>query len=66
MKKTLGEKIKEKRKSLNMTQSELATKVGTTQKHISVWETDTFKPSYDNMCRLAKALKSDMKYFTEE
>ncbi|MCK9348177.1 MAG: helix-turn-helix domain-containing protein [Sphaerochaeta sp.] len=55
---TLGERIKEMRKSSGMTQSELAEKLGMTKGTISAWESDARRPDFealDSMCDLFHA-----------
>lgn len=51
------EKLKEVRKAAGLYQSELAEKVGVTQKDISRWENGTHEPTL----RMAKALADALK-----
>lgn len=48
--------IKEKRKSLGMTQADLATKTGFDQAQISHWETGYRTPSVEQLEKLAEVL----------
>ena len=50
----VGEKIKELRTSKNMTQGELAAKVGVTTSAISSYEVSARQPSYDILVRMSK------------
>ena len=45
---TLGEKIQKLRQERNLTQKELADKLGITTGIIAVWESDETTPSVDN------------------
>jgi transcriptional regulator with XRE-family HTH domain len=49
---TLGEKIKQKRLKLRLTQKELANKLGVTPEIISEWEKGKHKPTKRNLERL--------------
>ena len=53
---TVGERIKEARKKANMTQNELAQKMGIPFQSISQWERDLRKPKYETLARIATAL----------
>ncbi|WP_395077501.1 helix-turn-helix domain-containing protein, partial [Hyphococcus sp.] len=54
----IGKRIRETRQRLNMTQGDLAKKIGAEQPTVSGWETDdTRRPSRAMIPRLAKALK---------
>lgn len=53
MKKTLGNKIQELRKSKKMTQEELAEKLGVTPQAVSKWETDNSYPDIDLLVEIA-------------
>ncbi len=54
MKKTLGEVITETRKSKNMTQLELAEKMGVTDKAVSKWERNLSCPDINSIPLLAE------------
>ncbi len=56
MKKTLGEVITETRKSKNMTQLELAEKMGVTDKAVSKWERNLSCPDINSIPLLAEVL----------
>ncbi|MDD5537807.1 MAG: helix-turn-helix transcriptional regulator [Candidatus Omnitrophica bacterium] len=51
-----GQRVKAIRQSLNMSQEELAGKLGVTPQHISAIELDKRMPSLDFLARLAKEL----------
>ncbi len=53
---TIYENIKKARKDAGLTQSELATAIGVTQKEISRWETGTRTPQVDTIVNICKAL----------
>jgi len=46
---TLGKQIKEARKALNMTQNDVADKIGVTVQAISQWENDKTVPTFGNL-----------------
>ena len=50
------ENIKNARKKAGLTQSELATAIGVTQKEISRWETGTRTPQVETIASICKAL----------
>lgn len=54
--KTIGERIKERRKSLKMTQAQVAKGVGVSHVALSQWERDETSPSGENLYALAKVL----------
>lgn len=54
--KILGEKIKEYRVSLKMTQAEFARRLGVTGSSVSAYENGTRLPSYDILVRIANIL----------
>ena len=49
----IGKKLKELRKSFNLTQEELAKKLGLSRVNYTRYETDKVKPDYDTLIRLA-------------
>lgn len=53
MKKTLGNRIQEIRKSKKITQEELAEKLGVTPQAVSKWETDNSYPDIDLLVEIA-------------
>ncbi|MFZ2905295.1 MAG: helix-turn-helix transcriptional regulator [Cyclobacteriaceae bacterium] len=52
----MGANIKAIRKLKNLSQEELATKIGVQKQHISGWENNKYQPSKDNLDKLALAL----------
>lgn len=56
MKKTLGERISELRKNKNMTQEDLAIKMGVSPQAVSKWENDVSCPDINTLPKLAKIL----------
>lgn len=50
-----GERIRIYRKFKNLTQEELATKIGCTKRQIGYWETERSEPSIKNIFALAEA-----------
>lgn len=64
---SIGNKITQARKELNLTQADLAKKIGLKNRAmIGAWETGPYKPSAKNLEKLAKALGKDYSYFYEE
>lgn len=53
---TIGEKIKDLRKSAGLSQAELAFRLGLFQKDVSRWESGTHSPQAETLARLCKAL----------
>ena len=56
IKKLLGRRIHELRKSKNLTQEELAEKIGIGTPNISYFETGRFSPAIETLEKIAKAL----------
>ena len=54
---TFGKYISHKRKEMQMTQEELATKLHVSKSAIAKWETDGGIPDRDNLIKLAKVMK---------
>ena len=50
----LSDNIREYRKKSNMSQDELAEKLGVSRQSISLWETGQTQPTIDNIIALAK------------
>lgn len=65
-KKSLGKKIKLARVELDLTQTQLAKKIGAKQKSISRYETGASSPSIETLVKIAKVLKKPAGYFLEE
>ena len=59
---TMGERIKEKRKALNLTQEELADRLGVTYQAVSKWENDASMPDTALFPTLAAALCTSLDY----
>lgn len=59
----LGNKIKQLRKSLGLTQEQLAEKVGIDDKHLSKIENGLHLPTYKTIEKLSSALKTDLMAF---
>lgn len=64
--KKLGKKIKIARIELDLTQTQLADKIGAKQKSISRYETGTSVPSIRTLVKIAKILKKPAGHFLEE
>lgn len=63
--KVLGKKIKLARVELDMTQTDLADKIGALQKSVSRYETGTAVPSLETMEKIAKVLKKPVDHFLQ-
>ncbi|WP_252515251.1 LexA family protein [Candidatus Pantoea bituminis] len=55
----MGERIRQKRKELNLTQQALAEKAGVNRVTVTGWEKDDYQPNGANLQALADALKCD-------
>ncbi len=64
--KKLGKKIKLARVELDLTQTDLAKKIGAKQKSISRYENGMTLPSIETLVKIAKILKKPAGYFLEE
>ncbi len=64
--KKLGKKIKISRVELDLTQTDLATKIGAKQKSISRYENGISMPSLETLVKIAKVLKKSAGYFLDE
>lgn len=60
--KTVGTRIKELRKALNLRQSDIAIKIGTSAVAVGNWERETNEPDGSNLLSLAKILKTTPEY----
>lgn len=58
----LSENIKKLRVALNISQVELARKLGVSKQSVSNWENDNIQPSIDMLIKLAKALNVSTDY----
>lgn len=61
---TLGKKIKSLRKSKNMTQLELAKRLGKDNSTISKWESDIYQPDADELRQIADILSTTTDFLT--
>lgn len=59
----LGKRLRDLRKEKNLTQQELADKVGVSKASISCYETGKKKPTYERLTELAFVLEVDVEYF---
>ena len=48
-----GQRIKEQRKKLGLTQQQLATKLNTSRSNVANWENNQNNPSYDLLFKLS-------------
>ena len=62
----LGKKIKLARVELDLTQTQLAQKIGAKQKSISRYEAGKSVPMVETLVRLAKALKKPTAHFLSD
>ena len=53
----LGDNIRKYRKENNISQEDLAEKLGVTRQSISLWENNQTQPSIDNIIAIAKVLE---------
>jgi len=51
---SLGDRLKEKRKTKKLTQQDVAEKLGINNTTISKWESDTYEPDAENLKKLAE------------
>ena len=62
----IGEKIKNKRKELNLTQEYLAKELNISRQAVSKWEKGLSEPSMDNLVKLSEIFGVDMAYFKKD
>lgn len=62
----IGEKIKNKRKELNLTQEYLAKELNISRQAVSKWEKGLSEPSMDNLVRLSEIFGVDIDYFRKD
>lgn len=62
----IGEKIKNKRKELNLTQEYLAKELNISRQAVSKWEKGTSEPSMENLLKLSEIFGVDIKYFKKD
>ena len=63
--KVLGKKIKLARVELDLTQTDLADKIGALQKSVSRYENGAATPSLETMTKIAKVLKKSVDHFLQ-
>lgn len=66
MKNIVGERIKELRKSLRLSQAELGEKIGVAQQTIFRWEHGIRTPKSSDLVKIAKALNTTVSYLVGE
>ena len=62
----IGEKIKNKRKELNLTQEYLAKELNISRQAVSKWEKGLSDPSMDNLVKLSEIFGVDIDYFKKD
>ncbi len=64
--KRLGKKIRMGRVEMDLTQTQLAQRIGGKQKSISRYETGASLPSLDTLVKIAKALRKRPSHFLDD
>ncbi len=59
---TIGNRIVKLRKDLQLSQEDLAAKIGVTRQSVSKWETDACAPDAYNLMSLAEVLQTSVEY----
>ena len=62
----IGQKIKNKRKELNLTQEYLARELNISRQAVSKWEKEISEPSMENLVKLSEIFGVDIGYFKNE
>ena len=62
----IGEKIKNKRKELNLTQEYLAKELNISRQAVSKWEKGLSEPSMDNLVKISEIFRVDIDYFKKD
>lgn len=62
----MGEKLARARRSCNLTQEQLAEKLGVTRQSVSRWESGTAFPETDKLVRLAELLQINCDYLLRD
>ena len=57
---TLGQRIRERREALGLSQEQVAEKMGVSRQAVGKWESDDARPSTDNLLRLAALLELEV------
>lgn len=65
MNKHIGDRIRERRKALDLNQPELGKLVGRSKGAVSQWESGLVKPDRDSMIGLAKALQCSQQWLLD-
>lgn len=63
---SIGQRIKERRKYLNMSRTELANKINVSVSAISNYENELSTPTIDNICHLINALDCDANFLFQD
>ncbi|SHL87600.1 helix-turn-helix domain-containing protein [Chitinophaga sp. CF418] len=63
---TVGEKIRSLRKSMKLSQEQLAAELGVDRTNVSMWETDKAKPQLTSLKALTKFFNVGAAYFLDE
>ncbi len=61
---SVGERITELRKELNISQGQIASALSVSRQAVSKWENDLAVPDVENMIRLADLLETDLEYLS--
>lgn len=57
---TLGERIKERREKLKLSQGYVAEQIGVSRQAVSKWETGQSEPTAENLVRLAEVFETSL------
>ena len=57
---TLGQRIRERREALGLSQEKVAEQMGVSRQAVGKWESDDARPSTENLLRLAQLLGTDV------
>lgn len=63
---TLGEKLKEARKKVGISQEQLSEKLGVSRSAVAKWETDNGIPDVDNLKVISKLLNVSIDYLLDD
>ena len=63
---SLGNKLAEARKKQNLTQEQLAERLGVTRQAVSRWESDAAYPETDKIVRMAQILEVSCDYLLQD
>lgn len=63
---TLGEKLKEARKQVGLSQEELSEKLGVSRSAVAKWETDKGIPDIDNLKNISELLNVSLDYLLDD